>query len=320
MTDDVVFAWGTMQGGEPAAPPTVSVSAWPALLGTQWIRDVRDERLYNAEIAFVNLFHTSDSIHIQRIKERNPACYVVAMPDAPVEVICANAEIWPNVFYQLSQADAIAGRTQADCDVYGALFNKPSYYFPSPIGPDDFFAPFWDTPKEDYVISLDHSFAIRNTTLNVAALAVLQRKTGCRIIYAAERDWTPFQAKLAGLDVEFRGYVNFFDFVELTAKAKLCVDMYAAHSYGRQAVLCGMVGTPCVTSFALEDAPGVHINEYTPYAAARQAQAMLDSETLWNHVRARSRAAVKTKFSFDACRRRAFGIIEQIKKAQAIRT
>lgn len=279
--EGVVFIWGENENpASPAPPPTVSVSAWPFLFDQPWLRwrpfaDAVPDAARNANVAFVNLFHTSDSRHIEELKQVNPGCYCVAMPDPSLDMVLAHPD-WVNMHYQMALADAIGGRTQADCRVYGTLLNKPVYYLPSPIGPTEWFAQFRGLPKGDYLLTLDHAFAPANTYYNVAAVAAIQRETGIRVLYAAERPWTHEYARLAGLKCEFLGRVPFQEFVDLTARARLCVDMYASHSYGRQQVLCGMVGTHCTGSEWCENAPGWSINPTNPYAAVSRAQALLD--------------------------------------------
>jgi hypothetical protein len=254
-----IWIWGeSVSTNTPAPPPTLSVSAWPYLFGKEWVRwnTLRVRETYDAlnqlkqsppDAAFINLFHTDDSNHAVQIKNLFPKCVVVAMPDPTLDLVLAHTD-WQNMYRQMQMADIIGGRTRYDCEVYGALLNKPTVLLPSPVGPDDWFAQFRGLDKEDYLITLDHRFAPSNTVLNVAAVTEIQRKTGCKVLYAAERDQTMIYARLAGLDCEFLGDVPFTEFCKITAKARLCVDMYASHSYGRQGVLCAEVGTFCVGS------------------------------------------------------------------------
>ena len=322
---DVIFVWGTMLGGEPAAPPTVSVSAWPHLFNKQWLRwdvfswlwpsrSIEADAIRSARVAFVNLFHTLNSLHVQRIKEMNPSCYVIVMPDASLDMVLSHPE-WMNMHRQMSLADAIGGRTYADCEVYGTLLNKPSFYLPSPIGPTEWFAPYRELPKGDYILSLDHQFAPNNTYCNVAALAAIQRETGMRIIYAAQRDQTVEYAKLARLNVEFLGHVGFKDFVALTAQARLCVDMYPSASYGRQQVLCAMVGTPCISSNEASPASVImeKIRIDKPGEVAFVASNILEADDIsYENRRRRGFEIIQRRLDFDASRKRLLGILEQI--------
>lgn len=317
--DNVVFVWDTAQGGEPAGPPSVSVSLWPHLFGKQWLRPkivngfgahMLPVEAWEANVAFVNIFHTTDSTGIQEIKKMNPDCYVIAMPDAPVDLVLEHPE-WRNMHQQMALADAIGGRTDVDCDVYGTLLNKPTYYLPSPIGPTEYFAKFRQIPKEDYILSLDHSMSPTNTYCNVAALAAIQRETGIRVLYANEAPWTREYAALAGLKAEWLGKVPFDRFIEITAKARLCVDLYARHSYGRQQVLCAMVGTACVGSSWCENAPGFKNDPFDPqYAAETAIEYLTDKDEMAIAV-IDSWAAVQ-EFTFDRSRQRLLHILESI--------
>lgn len=276
--NDVIFVWcENVNANAPAPPPTLSVSAWPFLFGQDWLRwDTSSianvpEAARTARIAFCNLFHTADSINIQQIRQVNPDCYIVAMPDPSIDLVLAHPD-WMNMHRQMALADAIGGRTHADADVYGTLLNKKTFWIPSPVGPSEYFAAFRDLPKKDYILTLDHAFAPPNTYCNVAAVAAAQRATGRPVIYAAARDWTLEYAKLAGLEAKFVGRIPFADFIKLTAEAAICIDAYAAHSYGRQQVLCGMVGTICIGSELCADAPGMKIDPFNPKSTGKWAK------------------------------------------------
>lgn len=324
---DVVLIWGENESTGPAPAPTVSVSAWSDVTGLAWTRwdtgDIRNtpDNVRTAKVAIVNLFHTPDSIHIQQIKQVNPQCFVIACPDACIDLVLANPN-WMNVHKQMALADMIGGRTTTDCNVYGTFFNKPTTYFPSPIGPTEWFVPFRDLPKEDYIITLDHSFGQPNTYLNVAVCAAVQRETGCRIVYASERAWTPQYAEIAGLKAEFVGHVPFADFVSLTARAKLCIDIYAAHSYGRQQVLCAMVGTPCVGSNYCKDAPHGDFNAYRitslfsdpfyPAGAISDVWSLNEFPEFYKSIRNDLLVDVESRFSFTASRNRFEHLLNEI--------
>lgn len=278
MLNDVILVWAeNVSTGPLTTSPCISVAAWSDALDLPWLRwDTSDianvpDAARTAKVAFVNLFWTEDSIHIQQIREVNPACYIIAMPDPSIDLVLANPA-WMNMHRQMALADAIGGRTHADCNVYGTLLNKKTFWMPSPVGPADYFAGFRDLPKRDYILALDHSFAPPNTYCNVAAVVSAQRSTGRPVIYAAAQDWTPEYAKLAGLEAEFVGRVPFVDFIKLTAEAAICVDIYAAHSYGRQQVLCGMVGTICIGSEWCADAPGMKIDPFDPATSGKWAK------------------------------------------------
>lgn len=318
MLNDVIFAWGeSVNPNPPAGLPTISVSAWPHLFNQTWLRwDTSSinnvpEAVRTAKVAFVNLFHTPDSIHVQQIKQVNPNCYVLAMPDAPLEHVLGESA-WRGTHRQMVLADAIAPRTQADCDVYGTLFNKPTYWLPSPIGPTEFFAPYRDLPKEDYILTLDHALSLPNTYCNVAAVAAVQRATGMRVVYAAERDTTRQYAALARLNCEFKGYVPWKEFIELTARAKICIDIYAAHSYGRQNVMCAMVGTPCVGSDWTMGCGHPQVDPFRPLRAVHEVKSLLNDLEYYQAAQRLGYFAVEGSYSVEASRHNLINLLEQI--------
>jgi len=313
---DLALVWGEFVTSGPGGPPTVSVSNWSTVLDLPWQRwDTRQpgtmpDAVRKARIVIVNLFHTTDSRHIEQIKAVNPTCYCIACPDACVDIVLTRPD-WMFMLHQMSMADAIGGRTHADCNVYGELLNKPTFYLPSPIGDTEFFLPYRDLPKEDYILTLDHSIDIDNNTANnVAAVAAIQRKTGCRVLYAAQRDWTSDYARIAGLKAEFLGHVAWPYFVAITAKAQMCVDIYTRHSYGRQQVLCAMVGTPVISSEWCNDAPGLHIDPFDPAQASVMAE-LLSSNSYYGNAVAEQYRMVE-QFTFERSRQRVMDILEHV--------
>ena len=316
--NDIALVWGENEStNNPAKSPSVSVSLWSEIIGSEWNRwDTSDicnvpDTVRTCKVALVNLFHTADSIHIEQIRQVNLSCYILACPDPSLDLVLSNPS-WMNMYKQMQLADAVGGRTHADCDVYGTLLNKPTYYFPSPIGLTEWFLPYRELPKSDYLLTLDHAFAPANTVCNVAAVAAIQRKTGLRVLYAAEREWTKEYAQLAELECEWLGCVPFTEMVDLTARAKLCVDIYSSHSYGRQQVVCGMVGTPIIASEWCEDAPGYHVNPFHPEREMNYALNYLNDPVNYQDAREQGYRWVDNAFSFDASDARLRMLLRQI--------
>lgn len=250
MFENVAFVWGeNVSEGPLPSSPSVTVALWPKVLecaSLRW-RDGQMPDVSGYDLFLVNLFHTADSTHIAQIRAAKPEAVIVAMPDPSLELVLMRPE-WMPMLEQMALADWIGGRTGYDCQVYGALLNKRTVHLPSPIGPTEWFAQFRDVAKEDYIIALDHPMDPYMSAHNVAALAAVQRETGMRVVYTAARESTKEYARLAGLEAEWHGHVRFPEFVEMTAKARISIDLYARHSYHRHAVVCAMVGTPIVAS------------------------------------------------------------------------
>ena len=92
----------------------------------------------------------------------------------------------------------------------------------------------------------------------------------------------------------------------------MCVDMYASHSYGRQQVLCAMVGTPCVGSKWCADAPGRKIDPVDPEAAAAEAKDFLDDGYLCETTISTGFMYVERDYSFAASQRRIESILRLV--------
>ncbi len=316
----VAFVWGTAQGGTPAGPPSVSVSLWPHVLGCPLLRWGEWGCPYDLsayDLFLVNLFATGDATHIEQIRAANPSAVIVAMPDPSLDIVLARPE-WIFLLKQMQQADVIGGRTVHDYEVYRALLNKPAVVLPSPIGPTDFYLPYRSAPKDDYIVTQDHPLTPAAEAHNVAALALIQQRTGLPVIYASAHNHTREYAEMAGLKAEWRGHINFFEFVALTARARLCVDVYARHSYHRQAVLCAMVGTPCVGSTWTSVTGHPKVDPFNPGAAEREALALLNDAAHYARVRHSGFQVVEAYYGFEASRERVAELMDKFVKPRAI--
>jgi hypothetical protein len=305
--DRVAFVWGTMEGGGAplAEPPSISAAMWPHALGCDLLRWAPGQMpdISKYDLFLVNLFHTGDSTHITQIKQARPDAVVVAMPDPPVDMVLEHAD-WMRMWTQMAFADIIGGRTPYDNAVYGTFFNKPTVWLPSPAGPTEYFAQYRDVEKEDYIITLDR-WGSAMTGQNVAALAAIQRETGLRVIYARPHEHTKHLANLAGLKAEFREpNIPWLEMIEVTAKARLCVDIYARHSYGRQGVLCALVGTPYVGSKWTNYTGLLGVDPFRPE----------ESVDMWDSI-----STLKRPWAYDRCRLEGFDIVDRVLSFEAAR-
>jgi hypothetical protein len=296
---------------QPANPPSVGVAMHPHLYGSPWLRwregEMPDLAPYDA--LFLNLFHTADSTHAAQIHQRYPDKFLVAMPDANLDLTLMHPQ-WFNLWEQIAACDLIAGRTHEDCAVYSAFFNKPAVWMPSPIYPLAYFAQLRDTPKADFILTQDHAMHDGLFMQNVAALALIQRETGMKVVYAAARDQTERYAELAGLYAEFPGHVPFFDFIDLTARARVCVDMYTRHSFHRQALLCAAVGTPMVGSEYSSYTGHPQVDPFNPEQALATVERLLGNEDDYRETQQLGYEVVVESYGAEACRRRLRNLLE----------
>lgn len=313
------MVWGeNISGGQPANPPSVGVAMWKDVLPCDLLRWTPDNPpdFNRYDVYLVNIFQTDDSTHCEQIRRARPDALIVGMVDPKIDLVLLHPE-WTGIWQQLSFCDVIGGRTPSDCAVYGAFFHKPTVWMPSPIHPLDYFAELRDTPKDDFILAQDHPMNPSPSAHNVAALAAIQRATGLDVIYAAARDWTPDLAKRAGLRATFAGHVPFFDFIGLTARARLMVDLYLFHSYGRQNVLAAAVGTPVVGSSYTLPTGHPQVDPLNPQQALKTARMLLDNPGVYRHYQQRGYEAVERDFGVDACRARVRQLIARYARAAA---
>jgi hypothetical protein len=315
MFERVAFVWGeNVSGSGPlTSSPSVSVALWPEVLGCASLRwtDGNMPDISGYDVFLVNLFHTPDSTHIAQIRKARPDAVIVAMPDPSLDLVLMHPE-WMPMLEQMALADWIGGRTVYDCEVYATLLNKPSTWLPSPIGPTEWYEPYRELAKEDYIVALDHPMEPYASAHNVAALAAIQRETGLRVLYASAHDATKQYAQLSGLKAEWFDWVSFGDFVGMTARAKLSVDLYARHSYHRHAVMCAMVGTPCVASRWSSVALG-STSVTSPFCTDDAVLTAMNLLHDHHYDREGGFALVEQEFGFEASRQRIAFLLETVR-------
>lgn len=317
---DVAFVWcgdswvniGNRPGPDPA--PLCTVAAWPMALGCDVLgwdggkaSAVPKAKLRQYRVLLVNLFDISR--HVKQIRAAHPDAYIVAMPDPYLEIVLYGDP--PRILEQLAYADAIGGRTPHDVAVYGALFDKPAVWLPSPIGPAEAFRAAWGEAKRDVLIATEHHWQPNSSAATVAALAAIQRQNGAAVHFYGATSKTRRIAELAGLRAEWRERIPYPDMVRETARARWGVDLYAGHAQGRNLQTHAMVGTPVMGS-RTNNPMGVEMADpYCPGEAAERVLAAWDGPA-YEERRQRAREYVEATYGFDASRRRLSAFLETL--------
>lgn len=298
--NELALCWGeTVSPAVGPTPPSVGVGLWSYLTGQPWLRWSRYEEMpsfVGKKTVLINLFHVLNATPISDIKKRYPDAVVVAMPDASLDMTLEYVNEWPVFWEELSQADAIFGRTQADTSFYSSLTSKPCWTLPSPAGPEEWFRAQW-REKEPFILSLDHLFAPSNTAYNVVHLLEVQSQTGLPVKYLNPKPQTIKLAKIGGLAVEWIERLSFVEAVKLTARALLSVDIYSSHALGRHQIVCGYVKTPCIASPWIRDAPGVSSIIENPGMSGSMARTLLD-DTTYYQLTTKSELDMARQFDF----------------------
>lgn len=309
--DNVAFVWCGLSWpkvkNRPGTRPVCSVAAWPMVLGCDVIG--WDSAMPNAapadeirrhDVFLVNLF--TDSRHIEQIKRLHPESFVVAMPDPYLELAVYAADTL--ILEQMALADAIGARVREGVSLYGALFDKPAAWLPSPVGPSGIWDKYWDIPKEDAIIATEHNGYPRSSVATVAALAVLQRRLpDVTIHFYRPSPKTKTAAELAGLQAVWHEAVDYPRMVEATARARWGIDLYGGHSQGRNLLTHAMAGTPVVGSTTNNPHGGPAVDPYCVDDAVAHVVANWKG-LRYKHHRRNARAYVEGIYGFDASRRR----------------
>lgn len=215
---------------------------------TWWMGDRPSASVGQYDCYIVHLF--VDMRHVEQIRVKQPDALIVVLPDAYFgEVFTGCNPAQEQTFInQLKLADVIGYISESNRQFYSA-WGKPMVAFPMPIGTPEFFAEVRELPKEDFIITCDHSpRVIEYTIQNVAALALIQKHTGMRVAYYNPGPNTELYARELGLKAEFHPPAVYENYVRRAARARLGVDMYALHGFGRNELTLAYAGTPCVGS------------------------------------------------------------------------
>lgn len=330
----------------PLPPPTVDL-ANDVFVGTHYLSAICDldylhwkpgevpDDITEYDCLIVSLFAGMDAVEL--IKILRPDIYVIALPDNAFEQIFTHASTNDMLFLQqLQAADAIGYVSESNRQFYGAMFpDKPMVKIPMPIGNSEFFADCRQLPKTDTIITCDHLILdkdgkpILDTSCiqNVAACAAIQRATGFHVIYVNAAPKTEQYAAIAGLKATFTDYLNFATYSELAAKARLGVDMYTLHGFGRNTLMYAAVGTPAISSKHTDFKSGgltYQSPDVDPWMAdyARSLSLILydeyyiDAQANYDSVRDSGITKVECDHSFDACRKQLTAVLNEVETWQ----
>ena len=273
----------------------------------------------------VSLF--GDMQHVTQIKALHPECVVIALPDSYFDDLFVNYGVWDmNFLSQLQVADMIGYVSESNRQFYGGFFpNKPFVRIPIAIGHDDYFAGIREMDKEDFIITCDHPSitGARNidyTAQNVATVARIQRETGLRVVYVNTAPKTREYAKIAGLEATFAGYIDFETYARLAACAKIGVDMYALHGYGRNMVMYSYAGTPAIGStYADFHLTKLVCDPWMTETAAKMAVDLIRDANWYEVARLSGIGLVKSNNSAAACSKQLERVLEQVQQWQHLR-
>ncbi len=246
--------------------------------------------------------------HISQIRAVRPNALIIAWPDPPPEHVFLPG-LWGQryelMLAELKLADGIAKRTPdgGEMTVFAALADLPLIYTPI-IVLNDANRALRALPKEDYIFTTGHSWEPRYVAHQVAALTLIQRATGLRVVWIAETEQARALARIAGLQADFQGRVSVERFAELAARARLAVDPYHMHSVGRSELLCAGIGTPVIGSTTSIGGMALHVADaWRPDHIAQVALALLDNSDRYNEYRQAGMDLVERLYSDVAVRR-----------------
>lgn len=272
--------------------PQVAVQLLPDALGIETVpwndEGTADSAGFDHITLFlVNIWGGVPSVSL--LKARYPDAKYAALIDTPLEKALNDG--FTGYFEEIALADVILALTPPIGAFLGTLFNKPVYPLHIPVAPVERWRPYRDMSREDYIVGLDHSYH-PTPAPTMAALAAIQRATGLAIKMGAayyQGSVRPafqfFSTCTRSLELEYLPHMDFEGFAEITAKARLCVDLVAHHTTGRHELFSAMIGTPCVGSIYTTDTGHPQIDPFRPDDAVYEALGLLANEGHYENVR-----------------------------------
>ena len=218
----------------------------PDLRVMWWTGEDVNLRVGQWDAYIVNLFRGMR--HVEQIRKVQPDAIIIALPDDYFDGTFNGRYTDDALLFirQLQAADAIGYVSESNRQFYSA-FGKSMVKIPIAMGTDNFFDAMRRMPKDDLLLTIDHSPRDPEYTIqNVATCAMIQQRTGVEVIYVNPGPETERYADALGLKATYYPKMGYEDFVRLAARARIGVDMYALHGYGRNELTLGGVGTPCL--------------------------------------------------------------------------
>lgn len=266
------------------------------------------ESVHDYDCFIVNLFAGGNQA--VEIRTAHPTAFIIALPDNAFEQVFTHDSIHDMQFLQqLQAADAIGFVSNSNRYFYGGLFpDKALLQIPMPIGHKDFFKEVRKQEKEDFIITCDHAIFNGDKVLidasciqNVAAVAAVQRATGLRVIYANAAPKTREYAEFVGLRATFTAYLNFATYAELSARARLGIDMYTLHGFGRNTLMWAYAGTPAVGS-TYTHFKALYADPWDIRECVESAQYILNDAYAYEHTRSIGIGDAYNNHGYKACR------------------
>lgn len=271
--------------------PQVSTLLWIEALGIESVPwndkgTANIDGFDHIDLFLVNIWADAPSLSL--LKARYPNAKYAALIDMPLEPAINGKH--RGYFAEMEQADAIIALTPAIGSFLSTLLNKPAYTLRIPVAPTERWLPYRDMEREDYILALDHSY-YPTPAPTIAALAAIQRTTGLPVKFGASlkpegvREEIRYYVELAGLQVEFLPGKSFESFAQVTARARLCVDLVAHHTTGRHELFSAMIGTPCIGSRYTADTGQPQIEPYAIDDAMSEAESILGDVDYYESIR-----------------------------------
>lgn len=252
-------------------------------------RDSWDVDKYDLFIVF---YFPVGSRVMQWIRRRRPDAQIVPWVDPGVDVAFWPPKWGENAAIMIRQirnfADKIATWDPAlnHGEFLQQLTGVPAVELPIPLLPIANINELRTAERENLIYALLHRQQPKQPAATLATVAALQQATGWRVAIADADETAKDMTKVFGVKAEFQHGNGWGEKFGTLCRARLYVDMYTIHHYGRVATHAANVGTVSVSSPWCADVGHITADPWSG-EAARRALAALDDPGVYEAHRRR---------------------------------
>lgn len=220
--------------------------------------------------AFIVLYFPRGTRVLEYLRTHYPQALIIPWIDPGMDVLFNPSSWTADTSLMLTQirdyADAIG--TWDPVFSHGRFLkqvvDKPVMYIPLPLVPHPGIDDLRHLPKMDMIVGAVHGQEPRQPAPTLACLVELQRHTGYEVVMMDAYPDIRWMSVEMGLKATFLPeQIEFNHRLEMLARAKLFVDLYTVHHYGRLCTHAAHVGTVSVSSPHTADVGHIQVQEWS---------------------------------------------------------
>jgi hypothetical protein len=260
------------------------------------------ESIHDYDVLLVNLF--SGMRHVEQIKSAGYEGTVVAIPDSCFNDMFRQNNPLGGIFLkQLQTADVLGVVSESNRRFYGAMLDKPTIHIPHPIGTAAFFDAERQAERKARILITRHTDSGHRRPLDydlptIATAGIIQRETGLPIVYISADESAKSYCDQLGLVVSYLPQMVYEDYVRISARSYIGVDMYAIHGVGRNEITWAYAGLPFVAGNYTDGVGGNRFDPWNVEGAARYGISLVTHRVLYERIQQTNLKTAASQYTF----------------------